>query len=1083
MLQFKKSLFVIFASAVLFSNNEIGGKNVLELVQYDFQSGQISYDQMTQYAMFILKDQERLPEQYRDAEVPFTRCATSVLLEIENNWDVLSLETQNIYFDYFGEKDYGNSRVSYYTPEGHYIIIYQTTGVDAPSQVDLDGNGVPDYVEDVGESLEYSWFVEFDSLGWNEPALGGNQLVDVWIDELQSGGVLGYATGGCSNAQIHIDKALDIATLQSTCAHELHHTSQFCYTVSSSWYMECTSMYMEDVVYDDINDYIGYIWDFVMNPWLALDYFENGGLHQYGSVVWNFHIAEKYGNDAVQQVWLENTYSAISACTAFFADQGSTLSDEHLEFSVKCWMTGDRVNESHEHFEEAASWWFEPLSQESFLSYPVEDVTVDSDKYPDHLSWNYITFESTGDFNKLLILFDGESGIDWKASTILIQNGDQYTSANYDFDGNGDGFIGIDNWAQMDKVIFMPTNETTSSSGNDGTYLVSAYELDELLILDDYNFTDLDGNGELEPGDDVELTVTEINYLDNLVNVQLILTSDHPSITIVDGSVDVGAFAGAGSSFTNTDDPFSFSIASNATSDFAEFTVTVLADGVEMTSETIQVLIGVPSILLVDDDDGGNYEETIMAALDLLEKPYQVKNMQNDGLGSLSLLSRDIVIWSTGDDSSNPLSDDEIIEITSYLDAGRGLVLCGNHNVQDLQSDNFLPDYLKVYYGGKYANTVMQGEEGDPIGNGEWFGLYGTELGVDILVPANESDTTTVASLHYLDPGNGNPYSAIRHNDFYSLVLCGFDIGELNDDNPSFVSSAEFVSRVMNWLESVAPQCIKGDVNSDGQISILDIMLVVNIIMQSIDPTSEQICAADYTDDGIINILDIMGIVQEILSGKFSAESVEGEKVTLFVEENLIRFESTIDVAAVEIHAKVTNFNSMEKSSIAWNIFDNQVDDELILLGLDTNNFSTQDEDTLIRFSGSVWVDPERIIFSTLDGQSVDVEVFNSVTETNDGLEAIQITDYEILGNFPNPFNPETTIQFAVPEQGSVEILIYNVLGKVINSWQKEIGSAGVYEVIWNGEGSNGISAGSGIYYAVLKSANHFATHKIALIK
>ena len=312
-------------------------------------------------------------------------------------------------------------------------------------------------------------------------------------------------------------------------------------------------------------------------------------------------------------------------------------------------------------------------------------------------------------------------------------------------------------------------------------------------------------------------------------------------------------------------------------------------------------------------------------------------------------------------------------------------------------------------------------------------------------------------------------------------MLCGFDIGELNDDNPSFVSSAEFVSRVMNWLESVAPQCIKGDVNSDGQISILDIMQVVGIIMLTIEPTSEQVCAADFTDDGTINILDIMGIVQEILGGKFSATSVEGEKVTLFVEENLIRFESTVGVAAIELHATVSDFSNLEKSSTAWDIFENQVNDELILLGLDTNNFSTQDEDTLIRFSGSVWVDPEKIIFSTLDGQSVNVEVLNSVTSV--GLETVQITDYEILGNFPNPFNPETTIQFAVPEQGSVEILIYNVLGQAINSWQMEIGSAGVYEIVWNGADSNGLSAGSGIYYAVLKSANQFSAHKIALIK
>lgn len=59
----------------------------------------------------------------------------------------------------------------------------------------------------------------------------------------------------------------------------------------------------------------------------------------------------------------------------------------------------------------------------------------------------------------------------------------------------------------------------------------------------------------------------------------------------------------------------------------------------------------------------------------------------------------------------------------------------------------------------------------------------------------------------------------------------------------------------------------KGDVNGDGKVNVLDVVLAVNIILGLFEPTSSQFWAADFNDDGVVNIVDVILIVNEILDG------------------------------------------------------------------------------------------------------------------------------------------------------------------------------------------------------------------------
>ena len=88
------------------------------------------------------------------------------------------------------------------------------------------------------------------------------------------------------------------------------------------------------------------------------------------------------------------------------------------------------------------------------------------------------------------------------------------------------------------------------------------------------------------------------------------------------------------------------------------------------------------------------------------------------------------------------------------------------------------------------------------------------------------------------------------------------------------------------------------------------------------------------------------------------------------------------------------------------------------------------------------------------------------------------------LNNYPNPFNPETTIEFYLPNQEYAEVNIYNVKGQLIKIIDKKLFSAGQNQVHWNGTDINGKHLSSGIYlYKVKTESGLQNTKKMLLLK
>jgi hypothetical protein len=87
-----------------------------------------------------------------------------------------------------------------------------------------------------------------------------------------------------------------------------------------------------------------------------------------------------------------------------------------------------------------------------------------------------------------------------------------------------------------------------------------------------------------------------------------------------------------------------------------------------------------------------------------------------------------------------------------------------------------------------------------------------------------------------------------------------------------------------------------------------------------------------------------------------------------------------------------------------------------------------------------------------------------------------------LLGNYPNPFNPETSIKFALDKSGDVLMEIYNVLGLKVRTLSGSF-PAGVHELVWDGRDADGRPAGSGVYFYKLVSDESHQVRRMLLLK
>ena len=110
-------------------------------------------------------------------------------------------------------------------------------------------------------------------------------------------------------------------------------------------------------------------------------------------------------------------------------------------------------------------------------------------------------------------------------------------------------------------------------------------------------------------------------------------------------------------------------------------------------------------------------------------------------------------------------------------------------------------------------------------------------------------------------------------------------------------------------------------------------------------------------------------------------------------------------------------------------------------------------------------------------------------TQRNNRVQQLRSTlllpnNYFLGRNFPNPFNPSTTIEFALPQPGEVVLDVFNIAGQRVRRLLHESQhAAGIYTVEWDGLDHSGRQAGSGVYFYRLEAFDFVKTRKMLLIQ
>ena len=367
---------------------------------------------------------------------------------------------------------------SYVSPAEHFRIHYDISGYDAIYNPTLDtldgGDGIPDYINKVAEIADSVWDFEVNQLGFPSPpkddfyAEGLDSLFDIYILDL------GAAYYGATYNDEKVDSQTYTSTMKLdnnydfypyniygigdprdlnrrldavrvTMAHEFFHAIHFAMdwtewelddagNFARLYWWEMSAVWMEEMMYDDINDYYGYLKSFYDTPWNNLRFFTYASLRPYGACVFPIFLTERWGDTTVvRRIWEKCRDKGVgpqwseAADEAIFEVSGGThrLIDAIREFSVWNLFTGERLERAPIGVGYSEGEFYPLIPDTAFVQfsdYPKKLKNTDMrDLYgawlPELYGGMYLKFSNTYLINDSLgFYFYGQRGVDWNVS-------------------------------------------------------------------------------------------------------------------------------------------------------------------------------------------------------------------------------------------------------------------------------------------------------------------------------------------------------------------------------------------------------------------------------------------------------------------------------------------------------------------------------------------------------------------------------------------------------------------------------------------------------------------------------------------
>ncbi len=163
---------------------------------------------------------------------------------------------------------------------------------------------------------------------------------------------------------------------------------------------------------------------------------------------------------------------------------------------------------------------------------------------------------------------------------------------------------------------------------------------------------------------------------------------------------------------------------------------------------------------------------------------------------------------------------------------------------------------------------------------------------------------------------------------------------------------------------------------------------------------------------------------------------------------------------------------------------ESEFDSLLAVIDLEYINLCLENESDSTKTNNLQLIHKRREKYVSFIDNKIDQLInISNISMINENQNDIAPITTRLYNNYPNPFNPETTISFDLPQRGRVELVVYNLRGQKVKSLINEEMDMGVHKIIWNGTNNQGKEVASGVYYYRLSCGNYTKTNKMVLMK
>ena len=316
-------------------------------------------------------------------------------------------------------------------------------------------------------------------------------------------------------------------------------------------------------------------------------------------------------------------------------------------------------------------------------------------------------------------------------------------------------------------------------------------------------------------------------------------------------------------------------------------------------------------------------------------------------------------------------------------------------------------------------------------------------------------------------------WNDVSDNDFsyYNIYRNSELIGQtaisyFMDENPLLVSNYSITAIDINENESELSASIEaaimlGDVNIDGEVNVSDAIIMAELILYEYMPSEISDIPSEISDmnyDGQLNVLDLI-IVIEFIIGPTLSRGESTLQATLFYGNGMLYYESDGNIAGIQLIVS-GNYEVVHNNlAPGWELAFNK--SNIIMYSL---NGASLDDRLLIEYTGELTIESAIVA----DWYESDIAV-NSILLPKEFILSLA---------YPNPFNPTTTLSFALPTQAQVSLIVYNLQGREVISLVNQYMDAGYHSVVWNAD-----SYSSGVYFVKMQAGDFLKTQKLLLVK